>query len=230
MTNHEIIFTNVYNTDTWGTNLEFLPAGQEVPSYKGASGYGSTMRVLSAEYIPFLQNFIISNNIKSVADLGCGDFIAGENTYNSIKNIEYTGYDVYKDMIDYLNTRYKATRFKFKHLDILQDVEQIHDADLYILKDVLQHWTWDEINRFLASLVKKNFKYILLSNACDIESFPVSDISKTGKFRPISATQPGLKAFNPIILFKWGEPGLFMEQPDGNPWIRNISELSIIIK
>lgn len=66
-------------------------------NYKGSSGDGSAINYNKNTYIPFLQNFINDNNIKTVVDLGCGDFICRPSIYDNL-DILYTGYDVYNNV------------------------------------------------------------------------------------------------------------------------------------
>jgi len=61
----EEIFTKVYETSFWDPG--------ESNYYKGSSGLGSEISY-NKEYIPFLKSFIKERSIKSIVDLGCGDF------------------------------------------------------------------------------------------------------------------------------------------------------------
>ena len=83
----EQIFTNVYEHCIWGNNNNF--------EYKGSSGGGSDIDFNKDSYVPFLNKFITGKNIKTVVDLGCGDFKCGKLIYDDL-DILYTGYDVYK--------------------------------------------------------------------------------------------------------------------------------------
>lgn len=86
-------------------------------------------------------------------DLGCGDFIIGKLLYDDI-DIIYTGYDTYKKVIGYNITQYPETKYTFKHLDFYKNKESIIKGDMCILKDVIQHWSLNEIYLFLDYLTK----------------------------------------------------------------------------
>ena len=70
------------------------------------------------EYILFLKNWIKENNIKSVVDLGCGDFKCGKLIYDDL-DVSYTGYDAYNKLIEYHQENIQDTKYEFIHKDIL---------------------------------------------------------------------------------------------------------------
>jgi hypothetical protein len=70
------------------------------------------------------------------------------------------------------------------------------------LKDVIQHWSLDNIYAFLDYLVEyKKFKYILICNCC----YQIEDNTniQNGKFRPLSVYYLPLKKYNPIKLYNY---------------------------
>lgn len=189
----EQIFTNIYETNIWGNNNEV--------EYKGSSGIGSEIDYNKTSYIPFLQKFITNNNIKKVVDLGSGDFKTGKLLYDNL-DISYTGYDVYKKIIDYTSKQYSLPKYSFIHLDFCKYKENIINGDLCILKDVIQHWSLSNIYQFLDYLVEtKKFKYILICN-CSHQTNDNINIT-TGSFRYLSCKYLPLKKYNPIELYNY---------------------------
>jgi SAM-dependent methyltransferase len=190
----EKIFTEIYKNSLWGNN------NQE--EYNGSSGTGSDIEYNVNSYVPFLKNFINNNNIKSVIDLGCGDFRCGELIYNDI-NVSYTGYDAYKNVIEYNKNKFVLnSKINFIHLDFYNNMDKIEGGELCILKDVLQHWSTNSINIFLDYLItSKKFKYILICNCCYQEQCN-TDI-KDGEFRYLSCDFLPLKKFNPVKIFNY---------------------------
>jgi hypothetical protein len=70
------------------------------------------------------------------------------------------------------------------------------------LKDVIQHWSLDNIYKFLDYLVEnKKFKYILICN-CSDQAEDNTDI-KTGNWRPLGCDYLPLKKYNPIKLYNY---------------------------
>jgi len=188
----EEIFTNIYESKLWGNN--------ENEKYSGSSGGGSTVSY-NQEYVIFLKKLILENNISSVIDLGCGDFICGKLIYDDL-NIAYKGYDTYKKVIDYNSTQYSLPKYSFTHLDIYNNRDLIINGDLCILKDILQHWKLENIYIFLDYLIQnKKFKYILICN-CGFQTEDNTDINN-GDWRPLSCHYLPLKKYNPIKLYKY---------------------------
>ena len=189
----ELIFTNLYENKLWGDNNN--------SEYKGSSGTGSEVNYNIDTYVPFLQKFIFNNNIKSIVDLGCGDFRCGRLLYDDL-DILYTGYDTYEKVIEYNSKQNELQKYSFIHLDFLNNKESIVNGDICILKDVIQHWSLNNIYTFLDYLVEnKIFKYILICN-CSNQTANNTDI-QNGEFRPLSCHYFPLKKYNPTKLYNY---------------------------
>lgn len=189
----EEIFTNVYESKLWGNN--------KIAEYSGSSGHGSTLNYNKETYVPFLKKFINDNNIKNIVDLGCGDFICGKIIYDDL-DILYTGYDTYKKVVDYNSKKNSLPKYSFIHLDFCNNKENIISGDLCILKDVIQHWSLDNIYTFLDYLVEhKKFKCILICNCCK-QTRDNTDI-ENGKWRHLSCQYFPLKKYNPTKLYNY---------------------------
>lgn len=188
----EQFFTNVYEKCEWGDNKN--------SSYKGSSGGGSSIEININTYVPFLKKFIMENNIKSIVDLGCGDFVCGPLIYNTL-DIKYTGYDTYEKVIIHNSDNNCKEKYNFYHLDFYNKKEEILPADLCILKDVLQHWKMDEIYNFLDYITDtKKYKYILICNCCNQKhDNPKNEERST----PLSVDFLPLKKYNPKKLFNY---------------------------
>ena len=188
----EQIFTNIYENSAWGNDNN--------SEYAGSSGPGSEVHYNENTYVPFLKKFIMDNSIKTIVDLGCGDFKCGNLIYGDL-DIAYTGYDAYRKIIDY-NSRQHSPKYSFLHLDFFNHKENIINGDLCILKDVVMHWSVDNIYTFLDYLVEsKKFKYILICN-CSNQTQDNIDI-QDGDFRHLSCEYLPLKKYNPIKLYNY---------------------------
>lgn len=189
----EDIFTHIYEARIWGNNNS--------SGYNGSSGGGSDVDYNLTTYIPFLQKLINEKSIKTVVDLGCGDFRCGPLIYNDL-DVSYTGYDAYDKVVIYNKKTHALPKYNFIHLDFSSKKEEIIGGDLCILKDVIQHWSLEDIYQFMDYLVaSKKFKYILLCN-CSGQTVDNTDIENGGG-RPLSVRFLPLKKYSPIVLYKY---------------------------
>lgn len=139
-------FTNIYNTNKW---------------IKG-SGAGSYIEN-TKEYNKYIINFIRSNSVQSVLDLGCGDWQSSYLIYENLPNIDYTGIDCVESVIE--NNKIKYPTYKFLCFDFVNQLEVIKNSDLIILKDVLQHLELEDIYKLLDYIVTKiSYKFIIITN------------------------------------------------------------------
>ena len=99
--------------------------------YQGSSGPWSYIYNNIDTYIPFLKQFIINNNIKTVVDLGCGDFVCGTLIYDNL-DILYTGYDTYKKVIDYNSKQHSSSKYSFIHLDFYNIIKKVLKMEIYV--------------------------------------------------------------------------------------------------
>ena len=99
----EEVFTNVYENKVWGNS------NNGTIEYSGSSGGGSEIDYNKDSYVPFLKQFILAHNIKTVVDLG-GDFKCGKLIYDDL-DISYTGYDTYKKVIEYNSKQYLQPKY-----------------------------------------------------------------------------------------------------------------------
>lgn len=178
MRTHKEIFTEIYDKNIWG-----------------GSGGGSTPEN-TVQYRDLLQRFLKEFNIKSVIDWGCGDW--GFSHLIDWTGIHYTGIDVVQSVIDANREKYrKLTGVQFYCCDGSTTCGM--KADLLIVKDVLQHWSNEQINHFLSdATVWSDFKYILITNTAS-QKYDNEDIVP-GDTRGLCARFEPLKKYNPMVL------------------------------
>ncbi|MFA4889573.1 MAG: class I SAM-dependent methyltransferase [Candidatus Omnitrophota bacterium] len=123
----------------------------------GGSGEGSSQE-FTKDYRIFLQSFFERYGIKSILDLGCGDWQFSR--LIDWSGIEYTGIDAAQSVIDYNKENYSAGNIRFFHGDITK--MKLPAADLVIVKDVLQHWSNATIFKLMSNL--KDFRFALWVN------------------------------------------------------------------
>jgi glycosyltransferase involved in cell wall biosynthesis/SAM-dependent methyltransferase len=155
-------FSGIYARDQWGNG----------------SGPGSSMRVVKP-YIAYLEQFLREHEIKSVLDVGCGDWQFSKTV--DWGDAEYLGVDVVESVIHANEAAYGSEKVSFWWIDAFD--ADLPAADLLILKDVLQHWSNAEILAFLPRLA--NYRYVLITNCYGAEN---ADIT-TGDYRPLDITR-----------------------------------------
>lgn len=198
---HESVFKHIYEGHVWGSNVS--------PNFKGNSGGGSSVD-FNKDYITFLRRFIQQQNIKSVVDLGCGDWRCGKAIYEDL-SCSYVGYDIYDTMIKSHNETYKDPRWKFEVMNCFADLEHMEKADLLIVKDVLQHWTDKEVSDFMEyQTTAKQYKYILITNC----SFRMPHVLlNAGGWRTLPKDHPLLAKYNLLEVFTYSTKSVLLMMP-----------------
>ena len=120
------------------------------PQYTDCSGPGSALSS-TVPYREFLAAFVREHGVRSILDLGCGDFEVMSHV--DIGETSYLGVDVIVERIS-RNVR-KANVMKLhRHHFAVGDARTwpISNFDLVICKDVVQHWSNAEVTAWLARL------------------------------------------------------------------------------
>jgi SAM-dependent methyltransferase len=159
---HARVFNRHYMTNAW---------------IGGGSGTGSTPEV-TASYRDFLSKFLKENKIKSVVDLGCGDWQFSQ--LIDWTGIDYLGVDVSGVVLE--NTK-RFTKPGIRFLELNGTSGSLPGGDLLILKDVIQHWSNADVKAFLPNLSK--FKYALITNGSHSGSNRTNSDDKVGGCRPV---------------------------------------------
>lgn len=111
------VFQTIYRDGTWGRG----------------SGPGSKPSN-TIEYRAFIERFIEANGIKTVTDLGCGDWQFSH--LIDWSQVEYVGLDLVPQVIDENSKRFSAPNIRFEELS---NIDELPVGDLLISKEVLQH-------------------------------------------------------------------------------------------
>ena len=93
----EEVFTEIYDKNKWG----------------GGSGTGSKMSRNNQKYIDILNEILNKYNIKTICDIGCGDWQFSKFIKYNTKDINYLGIDCVKSVIDNNLKNYKDTNINF---------------------------------------------------------------------------------------------------------------------
>lgn len=177
-------FTRIYENNYW----------------QNGSGSGSLIENTFL-YNKTIIDFIRDNNIQSITDIGCGDWQSSYLIYKELKDIDYLGIDCVKNIIK--NNKINYPNFSFINLDVLSNINTIRNSDLYIIKDVLQHWKLKDIYFFLDNIVKKKFKYIIITNYSCQNSDDQELNEYIGNSRGLNSKYLPLKKYNAYPLLDY---------------------------
>lgn len=121
------------------------------------SGTGSYRKDMVDDYISYVNNFIIEKGVRTVVDLGCGDFHIGSQCVGAVER--YIGIDIVEELIHRNIQKFENDKILFKCMDIVQD--ELPDGDLCLIRQVLQHCKNREIKEILKKIAK--YKYVLIT-------------------------------------------------------------------
>ncbi len=157
----EAIFTEIYNKNLWGKALD---------GRKFCSGLG-TVDSNVEKYIKSLREFIKENEVKSIFEIGCGDFTIMESILNQ-SDINYIGSDIVKSVTEYLSDTYGSKSVKFVYMDAITS-HKFPTADLCIIRQVLQHLSNEQISEIIQKI--NDYKYVIIT-----EHLPLNPKCKNG--------------------------------------------------
>lgn len=190
-----VVFGYIYKNGKWGPG----------------SGYGSD-KFKTKKYRQLLQNIFDDNRYQSFVDLGCGDFQIMKHMKVPF-NKTYTGIDVVPEVINKVRRDYggQNPNYKFVLIDDLTWLKlgsQVLQADLVIVKHVLQMWSNERIHYFLNNIMP-NFKFALITNhyvgAEDLNEDFSKDSVLAGLHRPVDVTYPPFNLRNTKLILRYFE-------------------------
>jgi SAM-dependent methyltransferase len=148
-------FRKIYMSKAWGEGTGVFCSGT------GSAGDAAE------HYCENVVAFIRDQKIKSVLDLGCGDFSVGRKIVEAT-GVRYTGVDVVPELIDHHKASISDPRAGFICADITSD--PLPHADLCLIRQVFQHLSNAEITKVLGNI--GHLPRVLVSE--DVPSSPKS--------------------------------------------------------
>jgi SAM-dependent methyltransferase len=182
------VFERIYRNDLW----------------HGGSGPGSLPRV-NRPYVRFLQRFLRHNQIRTVVDLGCGDWQFSRGI--DWGDAQYLGLDVVPHVLERNRRRYGRRTVEFGASPA--DAKDVPAADLLIVKDVFQHLCNGTVGAYVNVFPK--FKYVLVTNCSQKSRHLMNTDIADGGFRPIDLRLPPFAVPMASVL-EFGMRRIF------NPW------------
>jgi SAM-dependent methyltransferase len=136
------IFDEIYSKRFWGDN----PDPKE-PYYSGTGSYDPSV----TDYVNLVKSVIKKYDIKSVSEIGCGDFAVASQYVGACS--DYIGIDVVKGLIARNNRMFGNVNVKFVCSDATKT--KLVPSDLCIVRQVLQHLSNRDIQNIFDNLQSK---------------------------------------------------------------------------
>jgi SAM-dependent methyltransferase len=111
-------------------------------------------------YRAFLEQFLRLNGIGTVLDIGCGDWQFSR--FVNFSGVQYLGLDIVESVVAGNQARFARPNVRFALAPA--DIRDLPQADLLIMKDVLQHLPDAEIMRYRDEVFPR-FRYCLITNS-----------------------------------------------------------------
>jgi SAM-dependent methyltransferase len=185
------IFGEVYQNNLWG--------GEQGSFY---SGPGSTADA-AARYAEGISDFIRDRGIRSIVDLGCGDFRVARMFVNDA--ISYTGVDIVEPLVRENIARFRSDNIDFRHVDIIND--RLPEGELALVREVFQHLSNAQIQQILPKL--RHFRYAVYTDY------------QPGPGAPCT---PNRDIPHGVDTRIWRDSALFLDQPPFNVPMRLLFE------
>ena len=165
----ERIFTRIYRANEWG-------------DAESMSGPGSTVfrtRLLR----PRLAELFGRLGIRSLLDLGCGDF--NWMRLVDLASVEYIGGDVVPELVQQNVRLYADAGRRFLAMDMLRDT--LPRVDLILCRDGLVHFSFADIAVAMRAMKQSGSTYLL---ATTFTAHARNEDIPTGGWRPLNLSLP----------------------------------------
>jgi SAM-dependent methyltransferase len=169
------------------------------------SGIGSNDEMV-APYARMVRELIAEKRIRTIVDVGCGDFRVGRAI--QAPGTRYIGVDIVPALIERNRRLFGGDATQFICLDAV--VAPLPDGDLCILRQVLQHLSNAEIGRILRRTRK--FPYVLVTEFWS----PPSPSSRPNRDKPTDASTRGYLhsgVYPHLPPFSYGPPRICLAAP-----------------
>lgn len=141
----EAVFGRIYRNNSWR-------------SKETVSGPGSTVKA-TANLRAWLIDLCRTRGIRTIVDLGCGDWNWMRLLAPNVAFEWYRGFDIVPELIEHNRQRYGSDRTLFEKADIT--CRALPKADLVICRDCLTHFSGELTGRLLAAVRDSGSKYFL---------------------------------------------------------------------
>jgi len=183
----EARFTKTYHLNYWG-------------SVESRSGSGSTAEA-TQQIRRMLPEVIKQFGVRRLFDAPCGDFNWMQLLRPSL-DVDYTGGDIVRPMIEHLSQTHADARTRFVHFDITRS--DFPDVDLWLCRDCLFHLSYADARRALEGFARSSIPYVLMTTHLNDGQFVNRDIS-TGDYRSMDLFSAPY-SLPRDVLFRFDDP------------------------
>ena len=170
------VFRHIYLSNHWQNYFK-------LDLQKSRSGPGSNLNYTSDMSIE-LEKFFAEKNIKTILDIGCGDFIWMNLLLNKYYNYDkYLGLDIVDELIKNNNLKYSNDKISFKTFDLVKD-EIPKGFDIILIRDVFIHLKNEQIVNFLNLLKNLDIKFFGVTSTPSLKKN--NELKAVGRFRDIN--------------------------------------------
>jgi SAM-dependent methyltransferase len=162
-------------------------------------------------YVAFLEEFLMARDIRSVVDMGCGDWQFSKDIRWGAAR--YLGLDVVGPVIRKNRRKYAKDGVSFRLYS--GNPMDLPTADLLIVKDVLQHLSDQNVMEFLPYL--RRFKYALITNCVNPKGPTENRDTQDGGFRYLDLRLPPFRV-EASEVFTFTHPIDREKNPAGQAW------------
>ena len=169
-------FRHIYLSNHWQNYFK-------LDLQKSRSGPGSNLNYTS-DMSRELEKFFAEKNIKTILDIGCGDFIWMNLLLNKYYNYDkYLGLDIVDELIKNNNLKYSNDKISFKTFDLVKD--QIPKGfDIILIRDVFIHLKNEQIVNFLNLLKNLDIKFFGVTSTPSLKKN--NELKAVGRYRDIN--------------------------------------------
>jgi hypothetical protein len=161
----EEVFSEIHNANHW-SNAD------------SSSGNGSELSQTERlrEMLPQLLRQL---KVETLLDAPCGDFNWMRHVALPVRR--YTGGDIVRAVVERNRAEYGRPGVEFVHLNILED--DLPAADLLLCRDVLVHFSFEDVFRALHNFARSPIQYLLTTT---FPEWPDNKDIATGDWRPLN--------------------------------------------
>jgi SAM-dependent methyltransferase len=179
------VFRTIYERGIWG----------------GGSGSGSAPEH-AGPYMEFLGAFLHFNKVRSVVDVGCGDWQFSRHIDWGERR--YEGIDVVPSVIEANRRRFGTPTRTFTCVNLLEEGTPRPSGDLLLMKDVLQHLSNENAAKLLA--LASRFRFSLITN----DHADVNADCRNGDTRPLDIRAAPFDVRHAAVISAYGTKVTFL--------------------